>query len=148
MPKFTKGQARPPNSGRGKGTANKATQHRRRLLEAINADDKIILDRVIAEAKAGDHAARNLYFRYLRPERRPETFLDSTEHKKPGTVEEARAEILELSERLSKGEISLETHDAKVNDLRIYLGDTAVEQKRDLDRLKASLEEGGDDELR
>ena len=103
---------------------------------------------MIAEAKAGDPHARNLYFRFLRPERRPETFLDPTEHKKPETVEEARAEILELSERLSKGEISLETHDAKVNDLRIFLGDTAVDQKRELGRLKDALEEGGDDELR
>lgn len=134
--------------GRRAGTPNQATAHRRRLLEAINADDKIILGRVIAEAKAGDHAARNLYFRYVRPERRPETFLDPTEHKKPETVEEARAEILELSERLTRGEISLETHDAKVNDLRIFLGDTAVDQRRELDRLKASLEASGDDDLR
>jgi hypothetical protein len=70
------------------------------------------------------------------------------EHKTPTSVEEARAEILELSERLTRGEISLETHDAKVNDLRIFLGDTAVEQKRELNRLKDALEEGGDDELR
>jgi hypothetical protein len=139
---FAKGQARPPNSGRGKGTPNKATAHRRRLLDAINTDDKIIIKRVIAEAKAGDHAARQLYFRYLRPERKPETYLEPTEHKTPASVEEARAEILELSRRLTEGEISLETHDAKVNDLRIYLGDKAAEQERLLTKLEADLSRG------
>jgi hypothetical protein len=145
MPKFAQGQARPPNSGRRKGTPNKSTAHRRRLLEAINANDKAIIDRVIQDARNGDHNARNLYFRYMRPLQRPETFLDPADYKTPGTPEEARAMIFKLSERLAKGEISLEMHDALVNDLRAYLSDKAAEQQRELDRLKESLSDNGHD---
>jgi hypothetical protein len=145
MPKFAKGQARPANAGRRKGTPNKATAHRRRLLEAINADDKAIIDRVIADARSGDHAARQIYFRYMRPLRRPETFLDPADYKTPETPEEARAMIFRLSDRLAKGEISLEMHDALVNDLRAFLGDKAVEQERLLTKLENDLRDGEGD---
>jgi hypothetical protein len=145
MPKFAKGQARPPNSGRGKGTPNKSTAHRRRLMEAINANDKAIIDKVIQDARNGDHSARHLYFRYLRPMQRPETFLDPAEYKTPTSAEEARAMIFKLSERLTKGDISLEMHDALVDDLCAYLTDKAAEQQRELDRLKESLSDNGHD---
>jgi hypothetical protein len=145
VPKFAKGQPRAANAGRRKGTPNKASAHRRRLLEAINADDKVILDRIIAEAKAGDPNARNLYLRHICPQRRPETFLDPADYKTPETVEEARETILKLGERLIKGDISLETHDALVAGLRAYLGDKAVGQERLLTKLENDLREGEGD---
>jgi hypothetical protein len=99
---------------------------------------------VSQDARNGDHNARNLYFRYMRPLQRPETFLDPADYKTPGTPEEARAMIFKLSDRLAEGEISLEMHDALVNDWRAYLGDKAAEQQRELDRLKDALGEGGE----
>jgi hypothetical protein len=112
-------------------------------MEAIDADDRVILDRIIAEAKAGDPNARNLYLRYIRPHQRPETILDPVDYKSPESLAEARETVLKLSQRLAKGEISLEMHDALINDLRAYLGDKAVDQQRQLDQLRQDLETEG-----
>jgi hypothetical protein len=125
--------------GRVKGTPNQVTERRRRLIEAIDADDKAIVDRVIAGAKVGEPEAIRTYFRYLRPPPRSEMFLDPTDYMTPETSEEAREAILKLSQRLAEGEISLEMHDALVNDLRAYLGDRAAEQQRKLDELEEAL---------
>ena len=61
----------------------------------------------------------------------------------PKTIEEARRAILELGERLAKGELPIELHDALVNGIKAYLGDRAVEQEKILARLEGSLR-GGD----
>ena len=60
----------------------------------------------------------------------------------PRTAEEARQAVLELGARLAKREISIEAHDALVNGLRVYLGDRAAEQQRQLDRLEDALRTG------
>ena len=60
----------------------------------------------------------------------------------PRTADEARATILELGARLAKREISVEAHDALINGLRVYLGDRAAEQQRQLDRLEDALRIG------
>ena len=57
----------------------------------------------------------------------------------PTTVEEARALILGLGERLARGEISVIAHDALINGLKVYLGDKAAEQEKILARLETSL---------
>jgi hypothetical protein len=69
---------------------------------------------------------------------RPSTFKP-VDYEVPQSVEEARGAILKLSQRLAKGEIAVEMHDALVNDLRVYLADKALDQQRELDRLKSDL---------
>jgi hypothetical protein len=124
--------------GRQKGTPNKSTTRRRLLLEAINADDKQIIDKVIADAKDGDDRARQLYFRFLRPRPRGTFTPPIPNYTKPESIEAARARILELGHRLAKGEISIETHDSLIGGLRAYLSDKAVEQQHLLEEYEAA----------
>jgi hypothetical protein len=124
--------------GRKKGTPNKSTERRRRLLAAIDDDDREIIDRVIADARNGDHAARQIYFRFLRPSSR-ETFVRPIGYAKPKSVEQARELVLGLGECLAKGEVSVEAHDALVGGLKVYLSDKAAEQQRKLDDLEDAL---------
>jgi hypothetical protein len=49
---FTKGQPKPPNSGKRKGSVNKGTERARRLI--AEGDDKIIIDKIVTDAKNGD----------------------------------------------------------------------------------------------
>jgi hypothetical protein len=141
VPRFAKGGARPAGSGRRKGSPNKGTERAKRLI--AEGDDKVIVDQVVNDAKAGDHAARQVYFRFLRPPPPHETFIGPIEgYKAPETVEEARATILSLGERLARHEISVEAHDALVNGLKAYLGDKAAEQQKKLDELEDALRSG------
>jgi hypothetical protein len=128
--------------GRRKGTPNKATVRRRRLLDAIDDDDKAIVDRVILGARNGDPEATRIYFRYLRPSAAREMFVRPIAYAEPKTVEEARATLLVLGVRLAKGEISIEAHDTLVGGLRVYLSDKAAEQQKQLDALEDSLRNG------
>jgi hypothetical protein len=137
MPKFADGHAKV--GGRRKGTPNKGTERERRLI--AEGDDTEIVKQVIANAKAGDVEARRVYFRFLRPSR-PETYIGPIDYEAPKSVEEGRAVILELGERLVKREISVEAHDALVNGIRAYLGDKAAEQQKKLDELEDALRGG------
>jgi hypothetical protein len=142
---FVKGQAKPANGGRRKGTPNKRTVAER--LRIANGPDRAIVDKVIEDARAGDIEARRLYFRYLRPPLH-ETFLFPVDYRAPSNAEEARALVLELGERLTKGEMSLQAHDALVGGLRAYLTDKSAEQGRQLDELEGALRGDETDELR
>ena len=139
---FAKGKPRAANAGRRKGTPNRSTERARRLIS--EADDKTIVDKVVKDAKANNPAALALYFRFLRPPApRAKTFIEPIDYMSPKTIEEARRAILELGERLAKGELPIELHDALVNGIKAYLGDRAVEQEKILARLEGSLR-GGD----
>jgi hypothetical protein len=50
-----------------------------------------------------------------------ETFVGPLDYAAPKTVQEVRAAILELGERMARREISVEAHDALINNLRSYL---------------------------
>jgi hypothetical protein len=126
--------------GRRPGSLNESTKRRLRLLEAINEDDRKIIEGVIRDAKAGDHGARQLYFRYLRPAPPQEIFLAAFHYAVPESVEVARNTILALGARLAEGEISLEAHNALVDNLRAFLADKAAEQQRLLETLEADHE--------
>jgi hypothetical protein len=139
---FVKGKPRPPGAGRKKGSANKATERVRKLLEDNAAEDKLIEDKLKEAAKTGDMTAIGLYYRWVRPPLPRATYIAPIEYSAPKTLEEARQTIIVLGERLAKGEISIEAHDTLVAGLRAYLGDKAVEQQRDLDDLKALLRYG------
>jgi hypothetical protein len=142
MAKFAKGQPRPPNGGRRKGSANKGTVRARLLI--AEGEDKKIVDKTIAEAKAGSVHAQALYYKFLRPPPpRSELFIGPIEYTKPTDVESAREAILALGERAARREISVEAHDVLVNGLKAYLGDKAAEQQRKLDELEEALRASG-----
>jgi hypothetical protein len=135
---FVKGEPRPPNAGRRAGTPNKATVRERELRRVASEDDRTIVNDVIQRAKAGDVEARRLYFRYLRPPLH-ESFILPVEYRAPRSPEEARALVLELGERLTRGEISVQAHSVLVEGLKVYLTDKAAEQGRRLDELEGAL---------
>ena len=135
---FPKGGPKPAGSGRVKGTPNKGTERARRLI--AEGDDKVIIDKIVADAKNGDAEARRLYVRNLRPPPpRSETFIGPIDYVKPSGVEGAREAILALGERAANHEISVEAHDTLVNGLKAYLADKAAEQQRKLDELEEAL---------
>jgi hypothetical protein len=136
---FAKGKPRPANSGRRPGSPNKGTERARRLIS--EADDKAIVDQVVRDAKANNPHAIGVYFRYLRPP--TPRYISPIDYAAPTTIEGARVLILELGERLAKGEIPTELHDSLVNGIRVFLADKAVEQERILARLEAFLRLGG-----
>lgn len=137
---FFKGKPRPTNAGRRKGTPNKATERARRLISA--ADDKAIIEKVVADAKVGEPEALRIYFRFLRPPL--PRFLGPIDYVAARTPEAARAALLELSERLAQGAIAIELHDALVNDIKVYLADRAVEQEERLVRIEDILRSRAD----
>ena len=106
---FVKGQPRPPNGGRKKGTPNRGTMRAHRLVS--EAHDKTIISKVVADAESGDHAARQLYFRFLRPPQpRSATFAPQPfDLHKPATIEEARIETLRVAEAVAAGELDHDT---------------------------------------
>jgi len=97
---------------------------------------------VIADAKIKDVEARRLYFRYVRPPPPRETFVGPIDYAAPKTIEEARLRILALGERLAKREISVEAHNALVDNLKAYLSDKATEQQKRLDELEDAVRSG------
>jgi hypothetical protein len=136
---FVKGGKKPPGSGKKKGAVNKGTM-RAKLLVA-ESDDKEIVDRTVAAAKLGDVQAQNLYYRFLRPPApKSQTFVATpVDYVAPSGIEEARETLLTLGERLAKGEISIELHDALTNANKTFLYDKSLEQERRLDQLEAYL---------
>ena len=146
---FTKGTPKPANGGRKRGTRNRRTiaaagrpdalEHLEKVMTATAETDPLILPDMKLRA-----AIALAHFQHSKPApTRIETFIGPIDYTKPATVEEARAALLELGERLARREISVEAHDALVGGLRAYLGDKAAEQERILARLEASLR-GGD----
>jgi hypothetical protein len=102
---FVKGEPRPPNAGRRKGSRNKSGAYARRM--AVEAEDREIDDTVIEAAKAGDHTAQALYYRHLRP---PQPRLNPTPVDVPKlkTIEEVRQAVAELFVRVLAGEQDLD----------------------------------------
>jgi hypothetical protein len=132
---FAKGKPRPAGAGRRKGTPNHGTERARRLIS--EEADKEIVDKVIEAAKLNDPDARRIYFRHLRPPLpRVEAFIGPIDYTAPTTPEEARVMILVLGGRLARSEISLEAHNALLDNLKAYLGDKAAEQERRLSELE------------
>jgi hypothetical protein len=93
--------------GRVKGTPNRATERQRRFLEAVNEDDRQIIDRTIADAKAGNLQAVALYYRFLRPPR-PRLNPTPIEMTKPETIADVRAAAAELMIKAMGGELDLD----------------------------------------
>jgi hypothetical protein len=118
---FVKGQPRPPNAGRRKGTPNRGTLRAYQLI-ADNRDRKIV-EGVIIDAENGDHAARQLYFRYLRPPQpksapfTPQPF----DFRRPTTMEEAAQENLRISEAVASGRLDHDTGQFLIVSLKTHV---------------------------
>ena len=144
---FARGKPRPANSGRRKGSRNKSTlagapktypdalEHLAKVM--TSADGTITPDLKLRAAVA------LAQYQHSKPTpARGGTLIDPIPYTAPKTVDEARSLILELGERLAKGGIPVELHDALVAGIRAYLGDKAVEQQKILDELADSLRHG------
>jgi hypothetical protein len=143
MPPFVKGKPRHANAGRRAGTPNKATAAQQARQAQALSDDAEIIRKVVEESKAGDPAARQIYFKYLKP--LPQRYLGPFAYEAPKDVGGARAKLLELGERLAEGKMPAELHDSLVNGLKAYLSDKAAEQQRKLDELEEALRASGSD---
>src|SRR5271166_3092209 len=143
---FAKGKPRPANSGRQKGARNKRTlagapktypdalEH---LASVMASTDGTITPDLKLRA-----AIALAQYQHSKPTPLKETYVAVDDYTAPKTVEEARALILALGERLAKGEIPVELHDSLVNGIRAYLGDKAAEQQKILDELADFLRHG------
>jgi hypothetical protein len=105
---FVRGQPKPPSGGRRKGTPNKGTERARRLI--AEGDDREIVAKVIAGAKAGDPEARRIYFRHLRPPP-PSPAPEATFAPAPfdlramATLKDASEELLRIAGAVAAGEL-------------------------------------------
>ncbi len=144
---FQKGQPKPVNGGRRKGTPNKKSVARgalEGLPDALAHLAQVMTSNepnITPELKLRAAVALAQYQR-PRPYAGKETFTAAIDYETPKTVEAAREAILALGERLAKGEISVELHDGLINGLRAFLGDKAAEQERKLAELEESLRNG------
>jgi hypothetical protein len=143
---FATGHAK--SGGRKKGARNKRTvaaapqtypdalEHLAKIVATTPETDPTITPELRLRAAIG-------LAQYQHPKPWTSRFIGPIDgYEAPRTVDEARATILELGARLAKREISVEAHDALVNGLRVYLGDRAAEQQRQLDRLEDALRTG------
>jgi hypothetical protein len=111
--------------GRVAGTPNKATVAAAKMVK--KDDHESIIDGVVRKAKAGDAFYEAMFLRYLRP--KAQTFLGPIlDYVAPTNAEEALRNVAMLGERLARGEISAELHEALLSGLRVYLGITAAEK--------------------
>ena len=124
---FAGGQPKPANGGRKKGVRNKRT-----VAATSKAAHPDALDHLAAVMAAKDdptitpdlrlRAAIGLAaYQHPKPFPLKETFVGPIDYAAPKTVQEARAAILELGERMARREISVEAHDALINGIRTYL---------------------------
>ena len=143
---FTQGTPKPANSGRKQGARNKRT------IAAEAYPDALAHLTAVMTAKGDPLITPELKLRaaiglaaYQRPKPAPshtEAFVTVDGYAAPATVEEARALILGLGERLARGEISVIAHDALITGLKVFLADKAAEQEKILARLETSLRAG------
>jgi hypothetical protein len=113
MARFTKGTPKPPNSGRRKGQANRATERERRLLALVDANDSAINAHVIELARGGSAVHQTVYYRFLRPPGpRPKVNPTPTVASEPKTIEDVRKATAELLVKLLAGELDIDAANA------------------------------------
>jgi hypothetical protein len=141
---FVRGQPKPANSGKRKGSVNKGTERQRRLI--AEGDDLEIVSKVVASAKLGDIEARRIYFRFLRPPPpRSATFAPAPfEFRKPATMEEASAETNRIAEAVAIGELDHATGEFLLAALRTFVETLAgVKTEREIAAIDALKPGGG-----
>jgi hypothetical protein len=135
MPRFAHGRAK--TGGRRPGSPNRGTERARRLIS--EADDEVIVTRVITGAKAGEPEALRTYFRYLRPP--TPRFLNLIALEPPKTAQEARDAIARITSMVAMGEVDGEHGGRVIAGLEAFLGARAAELEAEVERHRA--EEGG-----
>jgi hypothetical protein len=134
--------------GRARGVPNKRTvaakvypdalDHLARVMTATVQTDPLILPDMKLRAAIALAA-----YQHSKPApSHTEAFVTVDGYAAPATVEEARALMLGLGERLARGEISVIARDALINGLKVFLADKAAEQEKILARLETSLRAG------
>ena len=145
-PPFVRGRAK--TGGRARGVRNKRTilaqpktypDALAHLVAVIENNDGTITPELKVRAAIGLAA-------YQHPKPAPaqtETFI-SLDYVAPKTPEEARAIILTLGERATRGEISTQAHDLLIGNLRAYLTDKAAEQEKKLAAIERHIRYGSE----
>lgn len=145
---FIAGAPRHPKAGRKPGGRNKRTllalpktypDALAHLVAVIESNDGTITPELKVRAAIGLAA-------YQHPKPTPaqtETFI-SLDYVAPKTPEEARAIILTLGERATRGEISVQAHDLLIGNLRVYLTDKAAEQEKKLAAIERHIRYGAE----
>lgn len=134
MSKFPRGHAKA--GGRKKGTPNRGSERARKLIS--EADDKVIVDRVILGAKAGEAEALRTYFRYLRPP--TPRFLNLIALEPPKTAQEARDAIARITSMVAMGEVDGEHGGRVIAGLEAFLGAKAAELEAEVEKHRAEEE--------
>jgi hypothetical protein len=104
----------------------------------------VIVDRVLADAKAGDAEARRLYFRYLRRPPPEATFTPEPFELRPmATLQEASEEILRIGVVVAAGQLDHGTGNFLIGILRTFMeGLSGVKTEREIAAADA-LKSGG-----
>ena len=126
--------------GKQPGERNRATLMAERLL---SKDVTAAMRKIGAAAKAGDPWALKFIGERFVPLTSRQTFIGPIDYTAPTTPEEARAMILDLGERVARGELSVEAHAVLLDNLKAYLGDKAAEQERRVSELEDIVRNGG-----
>jgi hypothetical protein len=132
---FVKGQPKPANGGRRKGTPNKGSVRARRLVAEGN--DKAIVDEIVEGAVRGDRAAQLMYFRFIRPPR-PKLNPTPIALPRPESIEDVRAIVARLVVEVLAGKLDLDAAGAASALLKAMESSiVGVDLKQLLDELKA-----------
>ena len=133
MPRFAHGRAK--TGGRRPGSPS-GTERARRLIS--DADDAVIVARVITGAKAGEPEALLVYFRHLRPP--TPRFLDLIALEPPKTAQAARDAIARITSMVAMGEVDGEHAGRVIAGLEAFLGAKAAELEAEVEKHRAEEE--------
>jgi hypothetical protein len=137
---FTRGHAK--TGGRRRGARNRRTLAAAAKPNAIDHLEMVMTSQEPTITPDLKLRAAIALAQYQQPKPVPSRAFAPVDYKAPTTPDEAREAILSLGERMAKGEIPIEAHDALISGLKAYLGDKAAEQQKQLDRLEDALRAG------
>jgi hypothetical protein len=132
---FKKGQSGNPR-GNADGKPRKTT---RQLVRIIYGAAPEVLEKIASAAKAGDLEAQKIFVKLL--PRLPRYVATPTDFPPVTSAKEALAQIADVLQRVSRGELDLDTFAALLDGLRHYTStyqtaalETEVERYRELQR--------------
>ena len=141
---FAPGQ--PKIGGRKPGVRNKMT------IAAQERPDALAYVQMVVATEDGTITpdvrlrAAGILARYQHPQPSPsctETYVKVPGYVAPTTAEEAGQTLIALGEKLARGEISVEAHDALTGSLRIFLNSKAIDQEKRLAEIEETLRQDG-----
>ena len=143
---FAPGQ--PKIGGRKPGVRNKKTVAARERADALDFIEKVVAtDDGTITSDVRLRAAATLA-RYEHPQPSPsrtETYVEIRGYVAPTTAIEAGQTLIALGEKLARGEISVEAHDALTGSLQTFLSSKAIDQEKRLAEIEETLRQDGHD---